>query len=575
MHFKNILVICLGFLLLNSCDSPEQEIKIVVSTDVHGAFFPIDPITGKQLNGSMAHVSQYISELRKDNQVVLLDNGDIIQGDPSVYYFNFEDTSSTHIITKSFDLLNYDAGTVGNHDIEAGHSVYDRINSELNTPWLAANCISTKTGEPYFEPYAIVNRGPVKIAVLGLITPRIPDWLPENIWSGMEFQDMVEAAKHWIPIIQKTEKPDLIIGLFHAGLDYTYNNQDGNTPKNENAVRLVAEQVAGFDILFAGHDHKTWNEYRIDPEGDSVLILGSQSKARELAQADVLLQKKGRKWSIVKIEGHNISMSGIKPDQQFTIAFESEIKAINEYVNQDVAELKTALSSRDAFFGPSAFMSLIHQVQLGISKADISFAAPLSYSSWLKPGMLKMNDLFDLYRFENLLYTMSLSGKEILDYLNFSYSNWFSQMKSSNDHLIKFTEGNDGSLRTATAYYNFDSALGLDYVVDVSKEAGEMVTITGLSNGDKFDLSKRYEVAINSYRGNGGGGHLTRGAGIPEKELSKRLVKSTDKDLRFYMKVWMEKQKEIEVETIKNWTVIPEKMVRSGKDRDYKILFKN
>ncbi|MCK5820432.1 MAG: bifunctional metallophosphatase/5'-nucleotidase [Bacteroidales bacterium] len=574
-RFRFLLISSLIITLI-SCQPQEQNIRILVTTDVHGAFFPTDPITGRKQNGSMAHVSTYLENERKahPNEVIVLDNGDIIQGDPSVYYYNFENTETEHLFTKTMHLLQYDAATVGNHDIETGHDVYDRIRAELNIPWLAANCIDTENGEPYFEPYTIIKRGGITVAILGLITPGVPGWLPENIWSGMEFLDMIETAKHWVPVILEKEKPDILIGLFHSGLDYTYNKQDKNTPGNENAVRLVVQEVAGFDVVFAGHDHLTWNEYQLDPEGDSVLILGSGSKARELAEANFHFKKNGRKWKVIQLTGHNISMKSIEPNPAFSSSFEEEISEVKNYVNQEVAKLLTPLSTRDAFFGPSAFMSLIHRVQLGISGADISFAAPLSYNTWLKPGMLTMNDLFDLYRFENLLYTMSLTGQEILDYLNYSYGNWINQMHSQNDHLIKFKENKDGSLRTATNYYNFDSALGINYLVDIQKEAGQMVTISSMSNGDTFDLNKTYSVAINSYRGNGGGGHLIQGAGIAEDKLSDRIITSTDKDLRFYMKIWMEDQKVIEVKTIKNWSLVPEELASKGRELDYKILFR-
>jgi len=570
------LIISSLIITLISCQPQEQNLEILVTTDVHGAFFPSDPITGRTLNGSMAHVSTYLTNERKAHpgELIVLDNGDIIQGDPSVYYYNTENTDTEHLFTKTMNLLKYDAATVGNHDIEAGHDVYDRIKDELNIPWMAANCVSTESEEPYFEPYTIIKRGRIKVAILGLTTPGIPDWLPENIWSGMEFQDMIETAKFWVPLILEKEKPDIMIGLFHSGLDYTYNNQDKNTVRNENAVRLVVQQVPGFDIVFAGHDHLTWNEYQTDPEGDSVLILGSKSKARELAAANIQLKKKGRKWEIIQMNGQNISMNTVEPDPSFSASFELEISEIKNYVNQEVAELVTPLTSRDAFFGPSAFMSLIHRVQLGITGADISFAAPLSYSTLLRPGMLTMDDLFDLYRFENLLYTMSLSGQEILDYLNYSYSNWINQMNSPEDHLIVFKKSKDGSLRTASSYYNFDSALGINYLVDVRKKAGQMITISGFTNGNTFDLEQTYSVAINSYRGNGGGGHLTNGAGIAEEELSDRIINATDKDLRYYMKVWMEEQKIIEVETIKNWKIIPEEWASKGRKLDYKILFR-
>ncbi len=119
-------------------------------------------------------------------------------------------------------------------------------------------------------------------------------------------------------------------------------------------------------------------------------------------------------------------------------------------------------------------------------------------------------------------------------------------------------------------YYNFSSAAGINYTVDVTKPDGERVNIISLSDGSPFELNKIYKVAINSYRGNGGGGHLTKGAGIPEEELSKRA----DKDLRFYMMKWIVQKKKITPKIIGNWKVVPQNYWELGKKRDYKILYK-
>ena len=70
--------------------------------------------------------------------------------------------------------------------------VYDKFRKEINFPWLAANAINTETDQPYFQPYTIIERAGIKIAVLGLITPSVPSWLPEFLWKGIEFEDMIE-----------------------------------------------------------------------------------------------------------------------------------------------------------------------------------------------------------------------------------------------------------------------------------------------------------------------------------------------------------------------------------------------
>jgi 2',3'-cyclic-nucleotide 2'-phosphodiesterase/3'-nucleotidase len=188
--------------------------------------------------------------------------------------------------------------------------------------------------------------------------------------------------------------------------------------------------------------------------------------------------------------------------------------------------------------------------------------------------------MFKLYRFENMLYTMSMTGSEIKKYLEFSYSEWLNTMNGPDDHLLKFQVSKDGKLvmRNGEAWlrnqpYNFDSAAGIDYTVDVSKPEGYRVTINSLSNGNPFEMNRVYRVALNSYRGNGGGGHLSAGAGIPQSEFSKRLVKSTEKDLRYYIIKYLEAKKTIKPAALNNWKIIPEKWVNGAKSRDYALLF--
>jgi len=175
--------------LFTSCAENETvNISIVETTDIHGVIMPWDYTEGKPLDASLASAAGYVKELKEQKDALfLLDNGDNLQGQPSVYYYNFIDTTSPHLLSEAFNLMGYDASTVGNHDIEAGHAVYDRLAEMYSFPLLAANAIDLKTGEPYFKPYVIIERAKIKIAVLGLITPAVPTWLPEELtreWSS-------------------------------------------------------------------------------------------------------------------------------------------------------------------------------------------------------------------------------------------------------------------------------------------------------------------------------------------------------------------------------------------------------
>jgi len=566
------------------------KLKIIETSDVHGSLFPYNFTTGKDINTSLAQIYTYVKEERakKDQSVILLDDGDILQGQPVVYYYNFEKTNVPHICAQVMNYMKYDAGTVGNHDIEPGHPVYDKIDKEFNFPWLAANAVDTKTGKPYFvnrwesnKPYTIIKKDGIKIAVLGLITPAIPNWLPEKIWSGIRFDDMIETAKKWVAIIKEKEKPDLLIGLFHSGIEYNYNGQTANTPLLENASKLVAEQVPGFDIVLAGHDHKVWNFDVKNSEGKKVLILDPANAARNAAVATVTLHYDSSSSSWKKeITGEIVASKNYKPDADYMKKFGHAIEEVKNYVSKPIGVFTRTISTCESLFGDSPFVDLIQKIQLDLTRADVSFSEPLSFNAEIKKGTVYVRDMFNLYRFENLLYTMKMSGKEIKDYLEYSYGNWFNQMKNSDDDLLKFKKDSTGEIKysyheaqLATSYYNFSSAAGINYTVDVSKPVGERVTIESFSNGKPFYMDKYYKVAMNSYRGNGGGGHLILGAKIPKAEIPKRIITSTQKDLRYYLMKWIEKKKSVTPEALGNWKVIPENWWEKGKEKDYKILF--
>lgn len=591
------------FLSLLSC-KPKGEVNftIVETTDIHGMIFPYNFITDKEENSSIANIFTYIKKLRNEGKtVLLLDNGDTLQGQPTVYYYNFVATNEKHIWTEVLNYMNYDVVTMGNHDIEAGHNVYDKIVKEIKAQVIVANLINEKTKEPYFKPYTVIKKNGVKIAILGMIEPAIERQLPKILYEGIIVEDMVECAKKWVEIIKEKEKPDMIIGLFHSGVNYTAHKEKY---KNEDASQLVAEEVEGFDIIFVGHDHQGWSGKGYDevtkqktkdvrsPSGKIIPIYGGVNAARSFPSVDVnmVYDEDSKSWNI-NFKGELIDSSQFEADKEFLNRFDRDKEKIKTWVGRDIGELNTKLTSDEAIFGDSYFLSLIHNLQFEIAekelgeKADISFAAPLSKDAVLNVGKVKVRDMFNLYPYENFFYVMRLTGKQIKDIMEYSYIRQFNVMKNKNDHLINFKRDANGELifnkrynsyDTLTATYNYESMAGLNYTVDVRKGYGERINIISMSDGSAFDLNKEYKVAINSYRGSGGGGHLTQGAGIDLKTLQNMdlVIKSTDKDLRFYMIKWFEEQtNSITVEKLNNWKVIPEDYLKAGREKDYKLLY--
>ena len=564
-------LLCTGSLLGAYASTTEEiTIKLLETSDVHGAYFPYDFIARQPLKGSLARVSTYVNEQRKQygDNVLLMDNGDILQGQPIAYYYNLIDTASTHVCAAMLNYMKYDIGNMGNHDIETGHAVYDRWASQCSFPVLGANIIRQDTDKPYLPPYHIFEREGIRIAVLGMITPAIPSWLPEKMWSGLWFEDMETCARRWVETIRETEHPDVLVGLFHAG-------PEGNLLDNvvENASEAVARNIPGFDVVFMGHDHRRLCKKIQNVAGDSVLLINPANAARTLADVTLKINRKDGRIVSKSVQGRLADVTSLPTDPAFMETFTPQYQATLDFVSRKIGDIRNTITTQDAFFGPSAFIDLIHQLQLDITGADLSFCAPLSFNAQIKEGDIYMSDMFKLYKYENLLYTMRLTGHEIKGFLEMSYALWTNQMQSPDDHLLLLNDKDEGFGRLKNPSFNFDSAAGILYTVDVTKPEGEKITITSLADGTPFDLDRTYTVAVNSYRGNGGGDLLTKGAGIPKEELANRITFSTDKDLRYYLMERIEEVGTLDPHPLNQWHFIPEEWVKPAAERDWKILF--
>lgn len=577
MKMKYLLTAMLGFAALSNTMAQETKtvrLRLIETSDVHGAFFPYDFIQRRETKGSLARVSSYVNNLRREygRNVILLDNGDILQGQPSCYYYNYVATDKQNIVSKIYNYMGYDAASFGNHDVEPGHKVYDKWVGEVDCPVLGANIVDTKTGLPYVKPYTIIERDGVKVAVLGMLTPAIPNWLEEDLWSGLKFEDIRQSARKWIAYLRKNEKPDVIVGLFHSGWD-------GGivTPQYmEDAVKATAEGVDGFDLIFFGHDHRARRAEVKGPDGNTVLCLDPSCNAMNVSDAEIVITKQDGKVVQKTVTGDVKDITAEPVDEAYVNHFAADIEEVKAYVGKKIGSIAKTMYTRDSFFGSSSFIDLIQNMQLSLTKADVSFNAPLQFNAQIKEGPVYMSDMFKLYRFENKLCVMRMTGEEIRRHLEMSYDLWVNTMKQKDDHIMLLDEKNSTDMQKfgfKNMTFNFDSAAGIDYEVDVTKPDGEKVRILRMTNGEKFDPKKWYRVAMNSYRANGGGELLTRGAGIPKEELLSRKVYESELDLRHYLAEEIKRKGKISPKQNNNWRFVPESWAKPALQRDRELLF--
>ena len=564
---KTITILALMCISLTAMAKQAKTVtlRLIETSDVHGAFFPYNFTERRPMEGTMARVSTYLKRQRKTygDRLILLDNGDILQGQPTCYYTNYVKTDEPNIAAEVINYLQYDAETFGNHDVETGHAVYDKWIREVKCPMLGANIIDTKTNKPYVKPYTIIEREGVRVAILGMLTPAIPNWLHESLWTGLRFDEMLQTARHWIKILKEQEKADVIIGLFHSGWD-------GGivTPTyEEDVAKKMAETVEGFDVIFFGHDHTERNTTI-----NNTLCMDPSCNALKVAEATIQI----RNGKVISKKGALIDVRNEAIDQQYIAHFQPQIDAIRQYVERQLGTFVSPMRSRDAFFGSAAFTDLIHQLQLDETHADISFNAPLTFNTDIKAGPIYMSDMFKLYRYENKIYVLRMTGEEVRKHLEMSYDLWVNTMKSPDDHIMMLNEGSAGDEQRRgfkNLTFNFDSAAGIDYVVDVTKPDGQKVRILQFSDGRPFDEKAWYKVVMNSYRGNGGGELLTHGAGISLDSINNRIIFMSERDQRYYLTLKIEREGKVEGKPLNNWRFIPDAWARPAIERDRKLIF--
>ncbi len=504
-----------------ACTPKETRLTFVETTDTHGSF------------AEFANDASVIRQMKNElgDHLILLDNGDNLQGTPYQYCSN-HDADHPNLVSAFLNFFPYDVVGVGNHDVEAGRAVFDRVYAEVKMPVVCANVIDETTGEPYWKPYTVLHRDGFKIAVLGLLTPYVVTWVPERLRPGLRFEKAEDAAIYWVKRILETEHPDLMVGLFHAGWEPQEQNLPEDAPLGrENSTKWIAEHVPGLDLVFYGHDHRARAEKIVNIEGDTVYVLNSGCRGASLAEANVKLVKGKRP----------IILLGLTPtleqkeDPEFAAMLQPYLDRAEAYQEQKVAVLPVKITPDEVYKGSCLWVDEIHRCQFDMVEArgyhaEISLAAPLSRRFELEPGLLTVADFFKWYPFENSMAVVEMTGRDVKAHLEYSYE-------------IRST------------IYNFDSAAGIVYQIDESKPYGERVAIKGMADGTPFELDKTYRVVMNSYRSMGGGNHFVNGCGWAQDDIASHRVWNSEEDLRTLFIEWARKKGTLDESPLNNWKV--------------------
>jgi 2',3'-cyclic-nucleotide 2'-phosphodiesterase/3'-nucleotidase len=519
--------------------SRRVHIVVLGTTDQHGNLFPVDYYTDKADNRGLAKIGTLIRQVRSENKnVLLIDSGDTIQGTPLEYYHNKKNNSPPDPMMLAMNALDYEAMAVGNHEYNFGLPVLEKARSEAKFPWLSANTYNKGTNQTHYTPYIIKEIAGVRIAVLGLTTPGIPNWENAPNYAGLEFREPLSEARKWVPILRRKERADVVVIAMHMGLEQDLRTGEINPGQvaNENRAVAIAKQVPGVDLIFMGHTHRDVPSVVIN----GVQLIQANYWGRHLARVDLYLENAGTGWRVFARAARTIAVDDrVVPDPEILKLGQPYDRETQAWLSRAIGESAAELTATQARFRDTAILDLIQRVQLEAGKADVSMAAVFNPDARIARGPVTVRDIAGLYVYENTLVVLEVTGQ---------------QLKEALEHSAKYFRAYEPGKSPAELVdekipaYNFDIAEGVTYTLNISKPFGERIEDLQFQ-GKPLAPTQKLRLATNNYRVNGGGGY-TMYKGAP-------VVYRSSVEIRELIIDWVERHKTIPTEPSNNWKIVP------------------
>lgn len=501
----------------------------MATTDVHGNVLDWDYFRdrpGSALYGTgigLARASTIINAIRDREgaeSVIVVDNGDTIQGTPlSYYYARVERVTATgrdHPLAVAYNTIGYDAQVVGNHDFNYGLDLLGAYEQDLDFPLLGANVLDATTGQPTLPPYTLVTRRvpghePVTVGVLGLTTPGSMVWDKRSLEGKVTIEDMVTSAATWVPRM-KAAGADVVVVLSHAGIGSTSYAIDGLGA--ENAADRIA-QVPDIDAIVMGHTHGSVVADHVTntTTGAEVLLTQPLPWAQQVSEITFRLEQVHGRWVVGGSRAEVHESGGVEPDRAVVDAVQPYHDAAVAYINEVIATSTRELPAATSRFQDTAIMDYVQMVQTRtvtealaggpyVDLPVLSIVAPFSRTAVFPEGDVTVRDMAGLYLYDNTLEAVLMTGSQVKHYLEFSARYYGGvQPGTAFDPETHTGVGHDG---LPGWDYNYDILSGVDYCIDLARPVGDRIVDLTLE-GTAVSADQRFVVAVNSYRRAGGG----------------------------------------------------------------------
>lgn len=479
-----------------------KKLVILETSDVHGCLFPINYGNNASADVGMGKLATLIhNERAKYKDLLLIENGDLIQGTPLMYHHaRFEENEPNPIIMLANELK-YDAGVFGNHEFNYGLSFLKKAVKEAVYPMLTANLLNEETMEPFFgQPYMTKEFEDLKVGILGLTTPYIPNWEKEENIKGIHFEDALESAHKWVRHLKENEQVDVVIVAYHGGLERDpETGEQTEVLTGENQGYAIAANVPGIDVLLTGHQHRLIPSAEIN----GVHVVQPGNNGMSLGKVELDLVQSDGKWTIEKRSSDLIPAEGVKPDMRLLQKVEDYEKRTQTWLDQPIGRIEGDMAVADAMevrMKDNALIEFFNDVQMKAAGVDISNTALFDNQSPGLPEHVTMRDVVANYIYPNTLKVIRITGKDMREALERSAA-YFKTYEGG------AVEVNPAFSTPKPQHYNYDMWEGIDYLLDIRKPYGERVVKLEYK-GEPVGMDKTYDVVMNNYRSGGGGDYF-------------------------------------------------------------------
>ena len=500
----------------------KNRIRILATTDMHGYIYPYRYSDNTEAEYGCARLKTLI-DLYRDENTILIDNGDVLQGSPLQFYHFAREAEETAPITKVMNAMGYDYVNLGNHDFNYGENALLKHLDSLNMPCLTSNVILR--GKPLNPTYAIREIAGVRIALFGVVTHCIPRWeKPDNI-KNFRFKDAFDTARKTVELIRRLERPDYVIGIYHGSFErdpktgISYNKENG-----ENQAYQMIREIDGLDVLITGHTHA-----ELFGRSFNTTYAQAGKHAEALACVDIYTDTG-------IIEPHVLKADTAPNEEILRLVQETEDRC-QKWLDTPLGKSRMNLKIEDEFTArlhKSQLATFLNMVQKEVSGADLS-AVSLFQNAVGFGSEITMRELVSTYVYPNSLMVLKIDGAILREYLEKTAEFW-----AIDDNRIIV---NPRFIKPKKKMYFYDMVDGIEYDINVRNDIGHRVTSI-LYQGKEVTDDMEFTLVVSNYRAAGGSEYTMLKKG--------ELIRDCMNDMVEEIALWIIQHRVIEFEPVNN-----------------------